>query len=172
MPKAKREKLTGRRAVGKTAVAGIKDRHTKQASARAVANTKSETVRPFIIEHVKPATNVYTDDALTYQHLPNHDTVKHSVGENVRGMAHTNDMENFWSMLKRAHMGTFHKISPKHVQRYVNEFSGRHNIREANTEDHMDMVAVGMLGKRLRYQYLITDNGLDNGSRTVCGVLS
>ena len=48
-----------------------------------------------------------------------HGAVKHSVGEYVRDIAHTNGIESFWSMLKRAHQGTFHKISPKHLDRYV-----------------------------------------------------
>ena len=48
-------------------------------------------------------------------------------------MAHTNGMESFWSMLKRAHIGTFHKLSPKHLDRYVQEFAGKHNMRNSGT---------------------------------------
>ena len=48
-------------------------------------------------------------------------------------MAHTNGIESFWAMLRRCHHGTFHKISPKHLQRYVNELATRHNMREADT---------------------------------------
>ena len=164
--KVKRQVLTGRGVVGKTAVAGIKDRPTKQVSAKVVANTKSETMSRFITEHVKPGTKVYTDDALTYHCLPNHETVRHSVGEYVRGKAHTNGVESFWSMLKRGHMGVFHKISPKHLDRYVAEFVGRHNIREADTEDQMGMVAAGMTGKRIKYRKLVADNGLSSGARS------
>ena len=46
---------------------------------------------------------------------------------------HRNGIESFWSMLKRAHKGTFHQLSPKHLQRYINEFAGRHNVREFDT---------------------------------------
>ena len=169
LPKAKRKQLTGRGSVGKTAVAGIKDRPTKQVSARVVPNVKSETMSRFIMEQMEPGAKIYTDDALTYHALPNHETVRHSVGEYVRGKAHTNGVESFWSMLKRAHMGTFHKLSPKHLHQYVNEFSGRHNIREADTEDQMGMVAVGMIGKRIKYPELIADNGLDSGARPAVG---
>ena len=69
-------------------------------------------------------------------------------------------------MLKRAHKGTFHKISPKHLDRYVAEFAGRHNVREDDTLDQMAGFAFGMVGKRLRYDDLTADNGLDSGARS------
>ena len=87
MSNAKRKQLTGRGPVGKTAVAGMKDRDSNQVSAPVVPNTKSETMSRFIMEHVEPGAKIYTDDALTYHALPNHETVKHSVGEYVRGKA-------------------------------------------------------------------------------------
>ena len=83
-----------------------------------------------------------------------HQSVRHGTGEYVRHMAHINGMESFWATLKRAHKGTFHKISPKHLQRYVTEFSGRHNDREVDTIDQMARIARSMVGKRLRYQDL------------------
>ena len=55
-------------------------------------------------------------------------------------------------MLKRAHKGTFHKLSPKHLDRYVQEFAGRHNIREQDTIDQLETISDGMNGKRLRYR--------------------
>ena len=58
-------------------------------------------------------------------------------------------------MLKRAHKGTFHKISSKHLNRYVSEFAGKHNIRDRNTIDQMNAVVAGMIGKRLMYRELI-----------------
>ena len=112
MSKSKQAELTGRGPVGKVAVAGIKDRATNKVQARVVPNTKSETIIQFIMEHANPDAKIYTDDALIYHVLPNHESVKHSVGEYVRGQAHTNGVESFWSMLKRAHVGTFHKLSP------------------------------------------------------------
>ena len=60
-------------------------------------------------------------------------------------------------MLKRAHKGTFHKLSAKHLQRYVNEFAGRQNIRELNTIDQMVHVVAHLIGKRLMYRTLIAD---------------
>ena len=97
------------------------------------------------------------DDASIYDGLPNHESVKHSVAEYVRGMAHTNGVESFWSMLKRAHKGTFHKLSAKHLQRYVNEFAGRHNIRKMDTGNQMRHVVAEMVGKRLMYRDLIAE---------------
>ena len=70
-------------------------------------------------------------------------------------MVHTQGIESFWSMLKRAHKGTFHKLSPKHLDRYVQEFAGRHNMRELDTLDQMASIAKNMEGKRLRYRELV-----------------
>ena len=52
---------------------------------------------------------------------------------------------------KRAHTGTFHKISPKHMDRYVTEFAGRHNDRQADTLDQMGTIVRGMIGRRISY---------------------
>ena len=68
-------------------------------------------------------------------------------------------------MLKRAHKGTFHKLSPKHLDRYVQEFAGRHNIREQDTINQLESISEGMNGKRLRYRQLIANNGLSSGAR-------
>ena len=94
-----------------------------------------------------------------------HETVCHSVGEYVRDQAHVNGMESFWSLLKRGHHGTYHHMSAKQLDRYVTEFSGRHSDRDADTIDQMAHIAQGMVGKRRRYDDLITDNGLASGAR-------
>ena len=69
-------------------------------------------------------------------------------------------------MLKRAYIGTFHKMSPKHLDRYVTEFCGRHNIRDLDTLRQMEHVVARMVGKRLTYQELKADNGLASGARS------
>ena len=68
---------------------------------------------------------------------------------------HINGMESFWATLKRAYHGTFHKLSPQHLERYIREFSGRHNLRDEDTLTQMVTVAQGMVGKRLRYHELV-----------------
>ena len=158
MPKAKRAKLEGRGIAGKTAIVGAKDRATKAVSAQVVQETDAKTLQGFVADHAASGATVYTDDAKAYRGMPfKHEAVKHSVGEYVRDMAHTNGIESFWSMLKRAHKGTFHKISPKHLDRYVQEFAAKHNIRDRDTIDQINAVVADMEGKRLRYSDLIAD---------------
>ena len=62
-------------------------------------------------------------------------------------------------MLKRAHKGVYHKLSPKHLHRYVQEFAGRHNVRNRDTIDQMEAVVAGLIGRRLLYRDLVGDNG-------------
>ena len=171
MSNAKRKELAdagaGRGTVGKTAVVGVKDRATNQVQATVVERTDKATIHGFLATHVSPDATVYSDEAAVYASLPNpHEAVNHSVAEYVRGKAHTNGMESFWATLKRAHEGTFHKMSPKHLDRYVREFSGKHNVREEDTIAQMVIVAAGLIGKRLMYKTLIKDNGLPSGARS------
>ena len=125
-------------------------------SASVVGDTKSRTLQGFVADNAAKDATVYTDDAADYHDLPfNHKVVKHSVKQYVDGKVHTNGIESFWAMLKRAHKGTFHKMSQKHLQRrYMDEFIGRHNFRRNHTTDQMTLFAGGMEGKRLRYKDL------------------
>ena len=124
------------------------------------------TLKGFIREHVEEGATVYTDEWATYKGLKgfDHEAVYHKVSEYVRGMAHTNGIESFWAMLKRAHNGTFHKVSPQHLQRYVSEFAGKHNIRDSGTLAQMRDTVTGLVGRRLLHRDLIADNGLSSGS--------
>ena len=156
MPRSKRKEMTGRGAVGKTAVVGAKDRATNTVSAQVVQSTDATSLQGFVAEQANPDAQVYTDEAAAYRGMANpHVAVNHSVGEYVKGMAHTNGMESFWSMLKRGYQGTFHHFSPKHTARYVSEFSGRHNIRERDTIEQMAEIVDGMIDKRLKYRDLV-----------------
>ena len=165
MSNAKRKELadTGRGSVGKTAVVGAKDRASNRVRAEVVRRTDKRTLQGFVSENAAPGATVYTDEAGAYTGIPyRHETVKHSVAEYVRGQAHINGVESFWAMLKRAHMGTFHKMSPKHLNRYVREFAGKHNIRSEDTIDQMRTVVAGLVGRNLLYRDLIAENGLDS----------
>ena len=94
---------------------------------------------------------------LAYEGLENREVVKHSSREWVNGQAHVNNIESFWSMLKRGYYGTFHHVSVKHLHRYLAEFVGRQNIRDKDTIDQMRDLVAGMTGKRLMYADLIED---------------
>ena len=151
---------------GKAIVVGAKDRDTNQVRAKVVESTDKPTLQGFVIRNTSPDATVYSDEAPAYENLPQpHETVKHSVSEYVRGQVHTNGMESFWSMFKRGYIGVFHKMSPKHLDRYVTEFEARHNARELDTINQMGILVECMAGKRLTYAGLIEDNGLDSGAR-------
>ena len=148
----------GRGTVGKTAVAGVKDRESGQVDAEVVDNTDKDTLQGMVQRKTKPTAIVYTDEATAYAGLPrHHETVKHSVGEYVEDMAHTNGMESFWALLKRGYIGIYHWMSVKHLDRYVAEFQGRHNNRPKDTLRQMADLVRGCIGKRLRYVDLIAD---------------
>ena len=146
----------GRGTVGKAAVAGVKDRETNQVSAEMVERTDGPTLRGFVHDRTEPTATVYTDEARAYERLNRlHEAVAHGAGEYVRGQAHTNGMESFWSMLKRGYIGTYHHFSVKHLDRYVTEFEGRHNRRPLDTADQMGIMARNAAGKQLPYSELI-----------------
>ena len=157
---------TGRGAVGKTAVVGIRDRATKQVRAKVTERVDAEHLQGFVVENARPGAKVYTDDSPTYDSLPfDHESVKHSVCEYVSDMAHTNGVESFWATLKRAHKGTFHKLSHKHLNRYVQEFAAKHNMRDSGTLAQMRNTVARMVGRNLFYRDLIADNGLNRFAR-------
>ena len=124
-------------------------------SASVVTDTDGPTLRKFVSDRVSSDATVYTDEHAAYRGLLNHAAVKHSVGEFVKDQVHTNGIESFWSLFKRGYYGTYHKMSPAHLDRYVREFTGRHNHREDDTLDQMAAVVRGMDGKRLPYRDLI-----------------
>ena len=146
----------GRGTVGKTVVVGAKDRKTNAITAAVIKNTDKATLQGFIADHVRDRATVYTDEHNSYQNLQRfaHAAVKHGVGEFVRGQVHTNGIESFWALLKRGYHGTHHHMSPKHLHRYVNEFAGRHGVRELDTIKQMRNMAKNLDGKRLRYEDL------------------
>ncbi len=113
---------------------------------KVVPDTTAKTLQGFVEDHTEETAQVYTDDGRGYVGIDRaHESVNHSAGEYARDMAHTNGIESFWATLERGHKGTFHKFSRKHLQRYVDEFSGRHNTRNAEP-------LAGVAGLQLREQ--------------------
>ena len=151
---AKKKLRLGRGPIGKTAVVGAKDRETNKVKAAVVPAVDRPTLIGFAADATAPGSKVYTDEAAAYRGIENHEAVRHTVGEYVNGMAHTNGIESFWAMLKRGYIGTFHQISPEHLHRYITEFEGRHNDRPADTVAQLGHLVRNMEGKRLPYKEL------------------
>ena len=152
LEKNKHKNKKGR--IKKSIVVGVKDRATNRVSAKVVPEANKARLAHFVDEHRANDATIYTDENLVYKGMDNHESVNHSAGQYVRGMAHTNGMESFWSLLDRGYGGTHHHISAKHLPRYIDEFAGRHNIRSMDTIDMMEALARGMAGKRLTYKDL------------------
>ena len=114
------------------------------------------TLRGFVDRVADAEAPLNTDEASAYRGMrEEHVAVKHSVGQYVDRQASVNGIESFWALLKRGYHSTYHKISPEHLQRYVDEFAGRHNARDRDTADQMAMVVAGMVGRRLMYRDLV-----------------
>ena len=112
-----------------TAVVGIRDRSTREIRAMVIPRTTQPHLLLALAMHTARDARVYSDGNPSYRILPNHQAVRHSVAEYVAGEAHTNGIESFWAMLKRAFHGTFHHFSPKHMGRYINEMATRQSWR-------------------------------------------
>lgn len=102
--------------------------------AKVVKKRDEMNVAPFIARSVTKGSLLITDEALVYNTFTGYGraTVKHSKYEYVRGAVHTNTIEGFWSQLKRSIHGTYHSVSPKHLQKYVDEFVFRYNLRTSS----------------------------------------
>ena len=154
---ASKRKKIGRGPVDKNPVVGAKQRDGK-IIAESIDKVNGKTLTKFVEKSVESDSTVYTDDHRGYRPLKKnykHTTVKHSVSEYVKDQAHTNGIESFWALLKRGYHGTYHHMSEKHLNRYVQEFAGRFNIRELDTINQMSSVAKNMEGKRLKYKELV-----------------
>lgn len=157
--KRARKKLNaGRGTIGKMAVIGI--RGTVAVKAQPIPNTRAATLQGFIHDNAPVGATVVTDSHASYVGIEasgyKHIRVNHTVGEYVRDRAHTNGIESFWALLKRGHYGIYHYMSAKHLHRYVNEFSFRHNTAQAGTMAFIEATISRMLGKRLTYKELVS----------------
>lgn len=141
---------------GKVPVVALKDRATKKVVGLVVERADQPTLSGFIQENTEPSAEIYTDEWRGYSRLGRvHKTVSHSLGEWVRGDVHTNGVEGWFSMIRRGIVGIHHWVSVKHLQRYISEFATRHNLRPLATEDRMEVMFRGGIGKTLPYAELV-----------------
>jgi len=150
----------GRGAVGKTAVLALRERgESGRTVGFPVASVDSETIHAGILAHVEAGSTLHTDEAVVYNGLEpafKHESINHSAREFARGNVTTNGIESFNALLKRGILGVYHHVSPKHLPRYVNEFSFR--LNEGNVRNHttqrLDSLIRRSAGKRLTLEAL------------------
>jgi transposase-like protein len=160
MHKSKRERvIKGTGGMNKTKVVGVLMRQGRggKASIRIRANVVPDVtmsrLQPHVEEAVRPGAKVYTDAAWQYGRLADdyrHAVIDHNKGY-VRGRVHTNGLENFWSLLKRAVKGTYVSVDPFHLSRYVDEQVFRFNHRDVKDGQRFAEVLRRVFGKRLTY---------------------
>ena len=153
-------KITGTGGKDKSAVMGLLERHGPDGHSRVrvkhVANTRRATLAPEVRMHVEPGASVYTDALKSYDGLS--DAYAHAVIDHaeayVRGNVHTNGLENFWSLLKRAIKGTYVSVEPFHLFRYLDEEAYRFNTRKAKDGARFVDTLRAVVGKRVTYKSL------------------
>ncbi len=154
---SKRTKGTqGRSTKTKTAVLGMLERGGELRAVK-VKNGASFSIVPVIVLNVSPNTNIMTDEARAYNNLPAsyaHQAINHSRREYVCGDIHTNSIEGAWSLFKRGILGIQHHISPKHLDRYLTEFTFRYNTRAHGEGERVNNLLARTNGK-LTYKELI-----------------
>lgn len=161
----KRERIRGtaRKAsiIGKTPVFGLLERRGpkghSRVRAKVVRHVGRRVLLPEIRKNVVKGSKVYTDAALSYALVRRefeHEFIDHTEAY-VRGQVHTNGLENFWSLLKRAIKGTYVSIEPFHLLRYVDEQVFRYNSRKDDDAERFREASDGIVGKRLTYKQLI-----------------
>ena len=144
----------GRGAAHKEKIFSLVERGGKVRSFH-VPSVNAKTLKPILLSQVAKETNLMTDEAKVYNKIgcefATHEVVTHSKGEYVRGGAHTNTIEGFFSRLKRGLTGTYHHVSAFHLKRYVTEFDFRYNTR-LFTDSQRSVYLLGSIGgKRLMY---------------------
>jgi transposase-like protein len=122
-----------------------------------VPTVSAKTLRPILQAQIHADSTVMSDDggSRVGREFARHQSVNHSIGEYVRGDAHTNTIEGYFSILKRGITGIYHHVSPQHLKRYLAEFDFRYNERAAlgiNDEARADRLIRGIVGKRLMYK--------------------
>lgn len=124
-----------------------------------VDGTSAADVMPILKENIRREARIMTDEAGQYQKVANefagHEVVRHSAEEYVRGDAHTNTAEGYFSIFKRGMKGIYQHCSERHLHRYVAEFDFRYNNRIKRGVDdtqRTNNALKGVIGKRLTYR--------------------
>lgn len=149
------KKIRGRGAAGKAIVHGLLERGG-QVRAAVVPNTEADTLIPEIVRNVAKDSTIYTDAHGSYQPLSeryDHHFIDHSI-KYVEDRIHTNGLENFWSLLKRAIRGTYVSVAPFHLGRYLDEQTYRFNARKGDDGSRFRSVLAAVVGRRLTYRFL------------------
>ena len=146
--------------VGKEMVFSLVERKGRVRSHH-LANISAKNLRPLLDAQLADAsaTKLMTDGEGQYRIIgpmfKSHEVVNHGIGEYVRGDAHTNTIEGYFSILKRGIIGTYHHVSAEHLKRYLAEFDFRYNNREGlgvGDRERMVKSIAGIVGKRLTYR--------------------
>lgn len=147
----------GRGAVGKTPVVGMRERGGRT-KATPVEGVDGATLQATVRENVNPGSMLHTDENAGYNGLGDYsrESVNHLAGEYVRNGITTNSMESVWAVLKRGVYGVYHHVSPKHLSRYVNEFTFRLNDGDVrrHTLERLESLALACIGPHLTYAKL------------------
>jgi transposase-like protein len=150
----------GRSFKDKSPVAGIIERGG-ELRAKQVPDTTGFNLKSFIVKNITFGSPIHTDEWWGYNGLAaafKHNVVKHNEGEYVKGDAHTNTLEGFWSLLKRGVVGIYHSMSNKHLQKYIDEFVFRYNSRNFSEADRFDLM-LNNIATHLTYEQLINSRG-------------
>lgn len=147
----------GRGTVGKLIIMGACERQGRAKTALVDGTDRAEIHR-FITETVNPKSKLYTDNHAGYLGLAGyqHSSVNHAIGQYVKGDVHTNSAESFWALLKRSCYGVFHKMTAKHLHRYLAEFEARWDMHKLGGEERLDRLLESSPGLRLKYKGLIS----------------
>jgi transposase-like protein len=153
--RSKRKHL-GTGGTGKEAVFSLVERGGKVRSYH-VASVNAETLKPIMKEQLHASTRLMTDEATVYGPLGKdfavHESVNHGIGEYVRGGAHTNTIENYFSVFKRGMKGIYQHCGEQHLKRYLAEFDFRYNERDVTDSERAAAALKGIQGKRLTYRW-------------------
>ena len=143
----------------KMKVLSLVDRSTGRARSMVVDDLKVDTIGPIIRENVSKEAGFMTDEGKHYislgQEFSEHGVVRHSAGEYVRGDAHTNTLEGYFSIFKRGMKGIYQHCAKRHLHRYMAEFDFRYSKRSARgigDHERARMALLGASGKRLTYR--------------------